>query len=177
MEFNMQILKAPFFGTEIVVVEYDNKPYVPMKPICENIGLSWHAQFERLQRKEVLNAIVRMIRMAAEDGKDREMVCLPLHYLNGWLFGIDANRVKPELKEKLIRYQKECYEVLWDYWTTGTARRDEIQERLNRLLEDEGKSRANGSIAGKLLNQRKQEKAHFEVELARLKQMDLFLDI
>ena len=70
----MQILKAPFFGTEIVVVEYDNKPYVPMKPICENIGLSWHAQFERLQRKEVLNAIVRMIRMAAEDGKDREMV-------------------------------------------------------------------------------------------------------
>lgn len=105
------------------------------------------------------------------------MVCLPLHYLNGWLFGIDANRVKPELKEKLIRYQKECYEVLWDYWKTGTARRDEIQERLNRLLEDEGKSRANGSIAGKLLNQRKQEKAHFEVELARLKQMDLFLDI
>lgn len=176
MEFNMQILKAPFFGTEIVVVEYDNKPYVPMKPICENIGLAWHAQFERLKRKEVLSSGIRIIRTPSNGG-EQESVCLPLHYLNGWLFGIDTNRVKPELKEKLVRYQKECYEVLWDYWTTGTARRDEIQERLNRLLEDEGKSRANGSIAGKLLNQRKQEKAHFEVELARLKQMDLFLDI
>ena len=28
------------------------------------------------------------------------------------LFGINANRVKPELRDRLITYQRECYQVL-----------------------------------------------------------------
>jgi hypothetical protein len=40
------------------------------------------------------------------------MLCLPLDYLNGWLFGVNAARVNPEIRERLIRYQKECYRVL-----------------------------------------------------------------
>ena len=39
-------------------------------------------------------------------------VCLPLSMLNGWLFGVDVNRVKEEIKPKLIRYQEECFDVL-----------------------------------------------------------------
>jgi hypothetical protein len=38
--------------------------------------------------------------------------CLLLDYLSGWLFGIDASRVKPEVRQRLIRYQEECYRVL-----------------------------------------------------------------
>jgi len=45
--------------------------------------------------------------------KTSEMLCLPLDYLNGWLFGISVNRVKDDdIRNKLIRYQKECYRVL-----------------------------------------------------------------
>jgi hypothetical protein len=40
------------------------------------------------------------------------MLCLPLKYLNGWLFGVNANRVKPELRERVIQYQRECYDIL-----------------------------------------------------------------
>jgi hypothetical protein len=50
----------------------------------------------------------------------QEMTCLPLDYLNGWLFGVNANRVKPEVRERVIRYQKECYRVLADAFQ-GTA--------------------------------------------------------
>lgn len=49
------------------------------------------------------------------------MLCLPIHYLNGWLFGVDTNRVKAEIKDKLITYKKECYQVLFDYWNNGVA--------------------------------------------------------
>jgi hypothetical protein len=35
-----------------------------------------------------------------------------LEYLSGWLFRIEARRVKSELKEKIIRYRRECYRVL-----------------------------------------------------------------
>jgi hypothetical protein len=40
------------------------------------------------------------------------MLCLPLTFVNGFLFGISANRVKEELREKIIQYQRHCYNVL-----------------------------------------------------------------
>lgn len=43
----------------------------------------------------------------------RTMTCLPLDYLNGWLFGVNASRIKDrEVRKRLIDYQKECYQVL-----------------------------------------------------------------
>ena len=49
------------------------------------------------------------------------MLCLPLDYLNGWLFGINASRVKDDIRERLLRYQRECYRVLADAFL-GTQR-------------------------------------------------------
>jgi hypothetical protein len=43
------------------------------------------------------------------------MLGLPLKFLPGWLFGIQAARMrKAALREKVIRYQRECFQVLWD---------------------------------------------------------------
>jgi hypothetical protein len=54
---------------------------------------------------------------------------LPLKFLPGWLFGICTSHVKPELQEKLLRYQRESYNVLWEAFqegrlTAGTAFED-----------------------------------------------------
>jgi hypothetical protein len=46
---------------------------------------------------------------------------LPLSKLNGWLFSINPNKVKPEVKEKLIEYKKECFNVLNNYFNNGIA--------------------------------------------------------
>jgi hypothetical protein len=42
------------------------------------------------------------------------MICLPLELLPGFLFGVNAARVKAELRDKIIRYRRECYRRLWD---------------------------------------------------------------
>ena len=62
--------------------------------------------------------------------------------LNGFLFGINANRVKPEIRERLIRYQKECYRVLADaFLETTVAEEDwmttspETRAALERIRE------------------------------------------
>src|SRR5699024_9391743 len=110
-----------FQNHTLITALYDDKPYVAMRPICEAIGLAWNGQYERIKRDEVLSSSVRVIRTVAEDGRKREMSFLPIEYLNGWLFGIDANRVKPEIKEKLIQYKRECYQALNDYWNKGAA--------------------------------------------------------
>lgn len=90
--------------------------FVPIRPICDQLGLSWPAQFERIKRDPVLSEVsqgVRVTRTPAQGG-EQEMLCLPIEYLNGWLFGISASRIRAELRDKVIRYQRECYLVLWE---------------------------------------------------------------
>lgn len=91
------------------------------RPICEAIGLDWQGQHARLMRHPVLASTVSMTKTVAEDGKLRDMASLPLNMLNGWLFGMDASRVKPEVQERLLGYQRECFDVLASYWQKGVA--------------------------------------------------------
>ena len=80
-------------------------------------SVDWSAQRRRINRDAVLSEEVRSITITATDSHrtiTREVLSLPLDYISGFLFGIDANRVKPALKDRLIRYQRECYKVLAD---------------------------------------------------------------
>ncbi|AOZ48885.1 hypothetical protein BKX93_01980 [Chromobacterium vaccinii] len=49
------------------------------------------------------------------------MLCMPLRKLAGWLMTIHPNKVKPEIRDRIVAYQNECDEALWQYWTTGMA--------------------------------------------------------
>jgi hypothetical protein len=112
-----QITTVDFHGQAIIAATIDGKPFVPMKPICDNIGLAWNAQFERIKRHPVMNTCIRMTRIQMPgDDQSREVVCLPLGMLNGWLFGVDVNRVKADLREKLMDYQRECFDVLFQHF-------------------------------------------------------------
>lgn len=112
-----------FNNQSLITIEQNGVHYVAMKPICENIGLTWEPQLARIKRDDVLSSTMIVMIMVAEDGKKREMICLPIEYLNGWLFGIDINRCKPEIRDTLIKYKKECYQALHDYWFNGKAER------------------------------------------------------
>ena len=141
-----QLTSIDFNSQTILTAQQNGIIYTAIKPICENIGLAWNAQLERINRDEVLNSTVRMIRMVANDGKNREMLCLPIHYLNGWLFGVDTNRVKAQIKETLITYKKECYQALFDYWNNGVAvnpratkdERKPLVQAVNMLVTETG---------------------------------------
>jgi len=93
------IQSVDFHGKIIPTIQHDGKHYVGMKAICENIGLGWQGQHERIRRHVVLQEGVRVIRIPSNGG-EQDMVCLPLEYLNGWLFGVDVTRLKsPESVE------------------------------------------------------------------------------
>ncbi|MBB1489492.1 hypothetical protein H4O21_23050 [Oceanospirillum sp. D5] len=63
-----------------------------------------------------------MMEATAIDGKSYNYICLPLSYLNGWLFGIDDKRIKNEAtRRRVIQYKQECYQALSDYWLQGSA--------------------------------------------------------
>lgn len=107
-----QVQTVQFHGQTIPVFSHNNQYYVAMKPICDNIGLDWESQRKKIQRNQILNSNTVMMTVVAKDGKQRETNCLKLSLLNGWLFGVDTTRVKPEIRPRLLQYQRECFDVL-----------------------------------------------------------------
>lgn len=124
-----------FNNQSLVTFEQDCVHYTAMKPICDNIGLEWGSQYNRIKRDDVLNSVIFIMKMTGNDGKDYQMICLPIEYLNGWLFGIDVNRCKPEIRKTLIKYKKECYQALHDYWFKGKAERTINPEQQQAIQE------------------------------------------
>lgn len=120
-----ELMPVPFYGDTLVLVNEEGTPFVAMKAIVENLGLSWHGQHVKMNEK--FGSSILVTRMVAEDGKTREMICLPLRKLPAWLYSINPTRVKPELRDKIIQYQNECDDALWDYWTQGQATRPGAQ--------------------------------------------------
>ena len=133
-----------FNNQSLITVEQNGNHYVAMKPICENIGLAWEPQVLRIKRDEVLSQGM-IVMIIPTNGGNQNMICLPIEYLNGWLFGIDINRCKPEIRDTLIKYKKECYQALYDYWFNGKAERKTtvddrtgLRNAVNMLVSKKG---------------------------------------
>ena len=111
---NIQMIN--FNNQKLLTVEKDGIKYVAVKPICENLGLDWSSQKKRIERDDVLNSTMVIMTTVAEDEKSREMTCLPIDYINGFLFGIDTSRVSEEIRPLVLYYKRECYKALFEFW-------------------------------------------------------------
>lgn len=136
-------------GVAIATIKEDEQVFIPIKPICDALGIAYPRQYTKLQSDEFLASTVTLRVMVAADGKDREMVCLPLRYVYGWLATINPANVAPEARESVSRYRQECYDVLYDHFTASMQRTIEQNEAEIKLLEDindakdrEGRARA-----------------------------------
>ena len=132
MNTTTQVVTVDFHGQPMIAVKNGDEIHVAMKPIAEAIGLQWEAQYKRIKRHPVMTTCMSVmdIQMPGDDQR-REVATLPLKMLNGWLFGIDANRVKPESRAKLIEYQRECFDVLWQYFSEGVAINPRFEYSVN----------------------------------------------
>lgn len=120
MSGSISTINVPFHGDSLYVVNYNGQPYVPMKPIVEGMGLTWQSQFEKLKQR-FSKGITEIV--IPSKGGEQSMLCLALRKLAGWLHTISPNKVKPEIRDKVIRYQEECDDVLYEYWTTGEVKK------------------------------------------------------
>ncbi|MBB6251439.1 phage antirepressor N-terminal domain-containing protein [Nitrospirillum iridis] len=107
---------VPFRDDTLLATRTDSGDVlVAVKPVCVALGLDWKSQQLRLRRDAVLSE-GRVIMTLPSAGGLQEAICLPLRLMNGWLFGIDENRVRPEIRDKVIAYKRECYDVLWQHF-------------------------------------------------------------
>lgn len=113
----MQTKLIKFDETELpAFIDDDGTIWVAIKPICEGIGLDYGYTLERIKKHEILSELCGLNRIVGKDNALREMVCLPLHSINGWLFSINPKRVSATAKPSLIAYQKMCFKVLFEHF-------------------------------------------------------------
>src|SRR5258708_23128670 len=105
-----------FHSDTIFAVERAEGIYVAVKPISDSMGLNWKSQHRRLSNDKILSEGMVMVTIPSVGGA-QETTCLRLEFLNGWLFRIDASRVKdPKIREKVLVYQREGHRVLFEYF-------------------------------------------------------------
>lgn len=107
---------VPFYGRDLVAVRLaDGQICAVLRWLCEGLNLDPHGQLQRINRRTALARELVLVQVQTAGGP-QTMPALTLDVLPGWLFGIDENRVKPEAREDVIRFQSECVRVLAEHF-------------------------------------------------------------
>lgn len=131
----VSIQTVSFHDTTLITFQHDNVIYTAVRPIVEALGLDWTTQAQKL-RKNAEKFSCGDMPTTGKDGKTYKMLCMPIRKLNGWLFSINPEKVRADLKAKVIQYQEECFEVLHDYWTKGVAFNPRLTSEQTLALRD-----------------------------------------
>lgn len=132
------IVEVPFNGSMMVAQRSDDgEIYAALKPICENIGIDFNGQKQRLERTPW--ATMCVMHTVAADGKNRDMTAISRKTLTMWLATIDTNRLSDErARENVTVYQREATEALDEYFNEGGAIRvsdaDSAEDILARAV-------------------------------------------
>lgn len=103
-------------GISLQIVADEKEQLVAVKPVCEILGVAYQSQQAKLKEHPIFGSVITLSVTTGADGKNYEMVCLPLRYFPSWLFSINPNNVKEEVREHLLEYQLKCNDVLFDYF-------------------------------------------------------------
>ncbi|WP_126975525.1 phage antirepressor N-terminal domain-containing protein [Frigidibacter oleivorans] len=98
-------------GREVAWLWRDGEAFIPARPICEIMGLDWKSQHAKLTAPNYRGTVV-FITTVAEDGKQREMLCIAYADFLMWLATISPSRVKEEARAPLNRLLDEIKLVL-----------------------------------------------------------------
>jgi hypothetical protein len=133
-------MQIEFYGDYLTAIFDGETVWVAVKPIIENLGMDWATQYKKILSDPVLSQVIGEKPITARDGKRYMSLCLPLEYINGLLFKINPNKIpNPQVREKVIRYQKECYKALYEYFIADKVRRAYSFEEFIQWVEAETK--------------------------------------
>ena len=135
----------------VIVIDEDGQKFVPVKPICEALGVDYSSQLQRIKEDDILSSVVGLSTTTGADKKEYKMSTIPLKYVFGWIFSISAKNVKEEAKEGLLNYKVICYDALYNYFTEHSDFIEQKERKLNEFVDKESEARNNFKAAEKLL--------------------------
>jgi hypothetical protein len=96
-----------FFSTSYILLISSPFELTTLLPSLEN----WASQFIKLKSR-FAKGRENTITSA---GGVQKMICLALHKLAACLNTISPNKVHPDIRERVLHYQEECDDILYEY--------------------------------------------------------------
>ncbi|MBF0546206.1 MAG: hypothetical protein HQM08_17315 [Candidatus Riflebacteria bacterium] len=125
------LVPVAFDGDTLFIADHNGEPFTPLKPICEALGLSWKRQLEKLSSDRERRG-VHLMYTTSPSGIQKTL-CISVRKLPAFLYSINVLKIKPEFRAKLERYQTECDDALWNFWSKGFASRSVSEQAQNVL--------------------------------------------
>lgn len=108
---------AGLFNVRLLLGEDGHKRFLPGE-VAERLGADRNAANQRAKR--AFSRGVCMMHAPSAKGPQETVAC-DLKYLPAFLLGFDANRVRPEVRDRLEEIQEEMYDALAAYTFEGVA--------------------------------------------------------
>lgn len=97
-------------GALQVLRDAEGRAWMLLRPACKALGLDAEGQRMRLERAVWSSACV--MKAEGAHGKHRSFYCLRSDRVAMWLATISVKRVRPELRERLVKWQCEAADAL-----------------------------------------------------------------
>jgi len=130
-------------GDDILAVRVNEGDiYLPLRSMCEALGVSYQGQVARIRRDEVLADGLHVLRVetggGAQSAQALHLECVPL-----WLAGLEPSRVREEIRPRLRVYKRWVRQKVWDAFaaelglprTTAPASADPTALSLQQVAE------------------------------------------
>ncbi len=148
-------VEVEFHGQRVTALWDGNEAWVVVKRICENLGVAPWNQIKKIQENKAYDNLYHAIMVQQPSGA-KETFCIHLDALTLWLASIQPGRVKEEVRDKLIQYQRECMTVLTAHFfgKTNTPPSPSLDgSTLGALLQQNAALVANINNTSAILNQ------------------------
>ena len=102
---------------------------IALRPLVECLGMSWSTQAHKILR----NPQFTCVHMNTHDsiGREQEMLCIPVQQVGMWLCTVNANKVRADIKDKVLQFQMHLQVVIHDALTGRVTR--EAMQRLEAM--------------------------------------------
>jgi hypothetical protein len=111
----LNLVAVDFHGDTLEAVQdAGGAVWASLRRMCEGVGIDESKQRRKLKNKPWATTDLKSA--VAQDGKRRELMMVHLDTIPMWLATIEPSKVKPEVRPKLERYQKEAARVLAEHF-------------------------------------------------------------
>jgi hypothetical protein len=122
--------------------ERDGESYASIPSMCRPLGLDPQTQIARLKGNPLFSPYVRQGKdiptlSGAPRSRPQDTHGLNIKKVEMWLASINAKFIKnPEVRNRLLMFQRECAEVLHGYWEGLPQQRHDIPQSGSSQIEE-----------------------------------------
>lgn len=126
--------RVTFAGAYLEALEHDGKVWAVVKRVCENPGIDTQAQQRKLTSTPWAGTAIIAV---PSRGGDQETFCVDLDSLPMWLATTHVSKVRADVRERLVVYQREARQVLADHFfgRTGAMTAQPAMLQLQRAFD------------------------------------------